>query len=149
MDEIDRKLCEHLQADARLPVAVLARELALPVSSVRDRVRRLVETGVIEAFCARLADHAFDRAQVVFVLVDLSRESEDAALAALERIDGLQELHHVAGPRSWLLKLRVRDVAHFAGVLEAEIKAAPGVERTETLVVMESRVEHQHLPLTP
>lgn len=47
-DKLDVSIIKHLHRDARAPVKVVADNLGVPESTVRHRLGRLVETGVIE-----------------------------------------------------------------------------------------------------
>ncbi len=51
----DVELIALLKADAREPVASLARKLGVSRTTVQDRLRRLEETGVIAAYSIRLS----------------------------------------------------------------------------------------------
>lgn len=46
--EADVRIIECLQRDARAPVTSIAEKLRMPVSSVRHRVQRLVQAGILE-----------------------------------------------------------------------------------------------------
>lgn len=50
MDAIDRKLIDILQEDASLSYSVLGTKVGLSVSAVNDRVRKLREQGIIQAY---------------------------------------------------------------------------------------------------
>ena len=52
-DTIDQRLLALLRADAREPVAVLARKLDLARSTVQERIDRLEKQGVIAGYTIR------------------------------------------------------------------------------------------------
>lgn len=45
---VDIRIIEALQRDARAPVMSIAKQLDMPVSSVRHRVQRLIRAGILE-----------------------------------------------------------------------------------------------------
>jgi Lrp/AsnC family transcriptional regulator for asnA, asnC and gidA len=47
-DELDVRIIKHLHRDARAPVKAVADSLGVPESTVRHRLGRLVESGIIE-----------------------------------------------------------------------------------------------------
>ena len=48
LDDVDKRLIEALQHDGRRPYTQLAQEVGLSEAAVRQRVRRLVESGVTQ-----------------------------------------------------------------------------------------------------
>ena len=57
-DEIDRKLIALLRHDARAAVSTLAADLKLSRATVKSRIDRLVEKGVIQGFTVTLKSGA-------------------------------------------------------------------------------------------
>ncbi|MEJ2557754.1 MAG: AsnC family transcriptional regulator, partial [Anaerolineae bacterium] len=48
MDKIDRAIITRLQCDGRTPYTDIASELGISEGSVRHRVRRLIDSGVLQ-----------------------------------------------------------------------------------------------------
>src|SRR6188474_1117705 len=72
LDDIDRKLLKLLQEDGRTPYAELGKAVGLAVSSVNERVRKLVERGVITGTHAHVAPEALGLELLAFVFVGWS-----------------------------------------------------------------------------
>ncbi len=53
----------------------------------------------------------------------------------------------VTGPSSCLLKVRCRDTPHLENLPTHQIKAQPGVERTQTTIVLSTQKEDGPLPV--
>lgn len=58
MDNIDRKILDLLQANARMSNADIAREVKLAPSVTLSRIRKLEEKGFIAGYEAKLNPHA-------------------------------------------------------------------------------------------
>jgi Lrp/AsnC family leucine-responsive transcriptional regulator len=56
------------------------------------------------------------------------------------------EAHHVTGTWNYMLKVRVKNTRMLEGLLAKVIKAVPGVERTETIIVLSSIKESAQIP---
>jgi Lrp/AsnC family transcriptional regulator for asnA, asnC and gidA len=54
IDDLDKRILELLQLDARVSFAELSRKLDFPETTVRFRVKRLMDNGVITRFAALL-----------------------------------------------------------------------------------------------
>ena len=55
LDPIDRKILDELTADARIPIAELARRVSLSKTPVAARIRHLEEIGLITGYRAVLS----------------------------------------------------------------------------------------------
>ncbi len=141
MDNIDRKICDLLQRDAKRSTSAIAEAVGLPLSTAADRLKRLTASGAIRGTHATLDPAALGAGLCAFVLIDMSHDGEAEATARLIADPRMQELHHVSGPHSYLAKLRVKDIAALQRFLAEIVKPLPAVRRTETLVALDSLKE--------
>ncbi len=148
MDEIDRRILDLLQGNARLPVAEIARSVALGASAVHQRIRKLEESGVIQGYEARLDPQALGRDLVSFVRVQTGEGARaDAITAALVGLPEVQEVHRVVGEDCFFVKVRVRDTRALADLLDHRIQTIPNVASTRTTIVLTTAKESRSIPL--
>jgi Lrp/AsnC family leucine-responsive transcriptional regulator len=141
MDDIDRVLIEALRRDGRASWAELGRLVGLSGPSVTDRVSRLEAAGVITGYHATVDPAAIGRSVAALVGVHLSdRSDQDAVTAAMERLDEVEDCWFVAGDESFLVKVRVPDVASLESTL-SRLRGIKGVARTRTTVVLSTKWE--------
>ena len=138
MDSIDRKICALIQADAKRATAAIAEAVGLPLSTTADRLKRLQSTGTIRGWHATLDPVALDAGLCAFVLIDIGFDGEAEAVAALAARAEVQELHHISGPHSYLMKLRLADMAALQVFLAEAVKPLAAVSRTETILVLDT-----------
>ncbi len=148
MDAIDRKIATLLQADGRASNAEIAEHVGVSVSTAHERVRKMATSGEIKAWRAVLDPAAVGAGLCVFVLVDMQYEGEEDACAALVACPEVQELHHISGPHSYLMKLRLRDTPALQAFLQEVVKPLPAVMRTETLLSLSTLKETSAVKLT-
>lgn len=141
MDHFDRKICALLQTDARRSSTDVADQVGLSISATNDRIRRLQREGIITHWQARLDPQAFQASLCAFVLLDLSYAGEAEAIATLTAHDAVQEIHHISGPHSYLMKLRLADTAALQHFLSEVVKPLPAVTRTESIIAMDTAKE--------
>ena len=142
LDEIDRELIALLQADDRVPVAEIGKRLGVPPSTLNDRIRRLVRTGTITGFHAHVAPEKVGLDLLAFVFVGWHAPATEAEF--LRRIAGspqVQECHHVTGAWNYLLKVRLARTKDLESFLADVVKDVPGLQRTETIIVLSSAKE--------
>jgi len=149
MDEIDRQIAAFLQIDGRMSNAQLAEKTGLSVSAVSERVRRLSSSGVIHSWRALLNPVPIGLGFCAFVLLDVAYDGEEETGQAIAALPEVQEMHHISGAHSYLLKIRVRDSAAMQALLHTKIKPLAGVQRTESIVVLETVKETTELLVTP
>lgn len=144
MDKIDQRILDALAAEARLPIAELARRVGLSSTPVAERVRSLEQRGIITGYRAMLSPQKLGRAHVTFVEVKLT-ETREAALRAFNEavraVPEIEECHMIAGGFDYLLKVRSSDIDAYRRVMGEVISALPYVSATSSYVAMETVVE--------
>ena len=150
MDEIDRNITVALQQDGSSGLAELAKVAGLSVSATAERVKRLEERGVIRAWRADLDPAAVGCPTLAHVLAAVAPGGDAAAFReAVRREEAVLECHAVTGPWTYLLKLRVADLAALDALLNETLRTLPGVQRVETMVAMATVKESAILPVAP
>lgn len=141
MDDFDRKILAVLRRDGRITFTDLAQRVGLSKTPCQQRVRRLVESGVIAGFRAIVDPARLGLDHVAFAEVKLS-DTREAALgefnAAVRRIAEVEECHMIASSFDYLLKVRTSDIRKYRIVLGEKISSLPHVASTSTFVVMET-----------
>jgi len=139
LDDIDHRLLALLQQDDRVPVAELGKALGVPASTLNDRIRRLVKLGIVKGFHAHLDPEKVGLDLLAFVFIGWSDPGTEAKfLAAIAAAPEVQEAHHVTGAWNYLIKVRLRTTRDLEGFFAEVLKEVPGVQRTETLIVLSS-----------
>jgi Lrp/AsnC family leucine-responsive transcriptional regulator len=141
LDEPDRKILSVLRQDGRITFTDLAQKVGLSKTPCQQRVRRLVETGVIVGFRAIVDPRKVGLDHVAFTEVKLS-DTREAALdefnAAVRFIPEVEECHMIASSFDYLLKVRTPDIRRYRWVLGEKISSLPHVASTSTFVAMET-----------
>lgn len=148
IDEIDARIMEILQDNARTTQADVAKSVGLAPSAVLERMRKLEAKGVIRDYTATIDPHVAGRALLAFVAVKTSEYGpEQPSAQALAQIPEVLEIHHVAGEDCFLLKVRARDAEDLGLMLRKQIAAVPGVTSTRTTIVLETVKETSRIPI--
>lgn len=130
LDEIDRRILTHLQEDARISNADLAREVGLSPSPCLRRLRELETSGVIRRHVSLLDPARVGLPLSVFVQVTLERQVE-SALDAFERTmlerPEVMECYLMTGDSDYLLRIVVADVTAYERFLKDHLTRVAGV----------------------
>lgn len=141
IDDLDRRLLSILRAQARTPVAVLARELGVNRSTVTTRIDALTRSGVIESFTIRLSDEIDRDAIRAITLVLSDPQAGQDIVRAVRGFPEVERLHSTLGAWDLVVQLRAPSMAEFDAALE-RIRAIPGVRDTQTSLLMNSLTGH-------
>lgn len=146
LDDVDRKILNILQSNARETQADVARAVGLAPSAVMERVRKLEARGVIKGYAAHLDPRALDQGLLAFVSVQSEEgPGDDSVARRLAECPEVLEVHHVAGQDCYLLKVRARDAEHMGSLLRTRFGRIPGVRSTRTTIVLETVKESPRL----
>lgn len=148
IDEIGFQILKILQRKARIPNVEVARQVNMAPSAVLERIRKLESQGYIDGYEVRLNPLRFNRAMVAFIFVDLRGPGFRGPVAeSLSRITAVQEIHFIAGPDRYLVKLRVADTAELDRLLQEHIAVIDGIAHTATHVVLSTVKETAKIPI--
>ena len=142
MEEIDRKIVSLLARNGRMSFTELARQAGLSVSAVHQRVRRLVQVGVIKGYAAMFNHEVVGLPLTAFVLVKpFEAAAPDDLPQRLEHLAAIEACHSVAGDENYILKVRVSSPAALEDLLY-QIRTLGGVS-TRTTVVLSTPYENR------
>jgi Lrp/AsnC family transcriptional regulator for asnA, asnC and gidA len=143
LTEIDLRILEILQDNARKSFSALSREIGIAESTVRYRIEKLRESGVITRFIALLDPRkiGYEITAIGLIKVDADQLSEASKVLA-----GFHEARHVfrsTGQYDLVAVIHAKNITGLNSLIE-KIKTVPGVreavvEVATSLVKVESR----------
>jgi DNA-binding Lrp family transcriptional regulator len=141
MDAIDRRIVALLRSNARTSFQAIGGRVSLSAPAVKRRVDRLESEGVIRSYAAVVDAAAMGwHTHAVVALYCEGRMPGSEVRAAVIDHPEVAAAYTVAGEASAILHVRARDTAHLEEALE-RIRAAPGIIRTQTQVVLSTLFE--------
>ncbi|WP_394741273.1 Lrp/AsnC family transcriptional regulator [Natronococcus roseus] len=87
MDELDRRILDTLRRDARTPYTEIADEVGTSEGTVRNRVERMMDDGVIERFTISTHTGNVKAMIEVSVAVDVDTKAVSERMAEWEEVD--------------------------------------------------------------
>lgn len=110
LDRTDEAILKALQDDGRISTADLARAVSLSPSSTADRVRRLVDAGVITGYTATVSATALGYTITAFVRLAYPSGDYKPLHRLLDVTPEVVEAHHVTGEDCFILKVLARSM---------------------------------------
>jgi Lrp/AsnC family transcriptional regulator, regulator for asnA, asnC and gidA len=130
----DRTIIRLLQADPRASYAELSRITGIPESTVRRRMERLQQRGIIEfAMVAEPSKLGYDIRAMIGLRVELAKL--DAIAAELRRLDEVTFAAFLTGNFDVMLQVVVQSQEALVELLTKKIPSIDGVRSTETFVM--------------
>lgn len=146
LDDIDLRILELMQANARISNADLARELSMAPSAVLERVKKLEQKKVILQYNTAINPAALNQKLLAFIFIKTKEIGSDTSIAAhLAKVPEVQEVHIIAGEDCFLVKVRTEDSASLMAMMRKSIKRIPNVLSTKTTIVLETLKEQQQI----
>jgi Lrp/AsnC family transcriptional regulator for asnA, asnC and gidA len=131
LDELDRRLIEQLQDDGRRSILDLARAVEASPKTVRKRVTRLVDSGVIQ-ITAVTTSEALGYGAIALVALELDGSRAATEIAAeLARLEAADYVVVATGRYPVYVELFCRDRGELARIVDRNVRMLAGVRSAE------------------
>jgi Lrp/AsnC family transcriptional regulator for asnA, asnC and gidA len=134
LDDTSKAIIEQLQEDGRRPYATIGKAVGLSEAAVRQRVQKLVDTGVMQ-IVAVTDPLQTGFARQAMIAISTSGDVEQVA----ERLSAIDEVDYIvvtAGSVDLIVEVVVTDDAHLLEIVNQRIRTIDGVVRTESFVYL-------------
>jgi Lrp/AsnC family leucine-responsive transcriptional regulator len=150
LDAIDRKILALLQANGRTSLTELAGKVGLSQSPCLRRIRILERAGIISRYVAVLDQDKVGLPVSVFVSIKLENQRQQALdrfTKAIARWPEVLECYLMTGPRDYLLRVVVADLAAYDRFLKQKLTTVAGVSSIESSFALEQVKYTNVLPI--
>ena len=136
IDETDRRLLCLLQTEARMSITELAERVNLSATPCARRIKRLEDTGVITGYHTKTDAQKLGYPLAVFIAVSMDRHTAERFEQFERKVQSFEEVIScsiVTGrTEDYLIKVRVRDMAHYEEFLLHRLNRIEGVAQVHT-----------------
>ena len=137
LDDVSKRIIEQLQQDGRRSYAAIGKVVGLSEAAVRQRVQRLVDSGVMQVVAVTdPLELGFARQAMVGIRVSGPLEPVADALAELPEVDYVVI---TAGTYDVLAELVCESDDHLLSMISGKIRTIDGVVSTETFMYLQLR----------
>ncbi len=142
LDQIDRRIVEELQADARLRMAELGRRVRLSPPAVAERMRRLEDSGAV-SYRAEVDPRALGYTISAIVRVSPSTRDLHVIPEIAREVPEVTECYRITGEDCYFMKLHLRSIDDLEPILDRFTPHG----RTTTSIVHSAPVPQRSLPI--
>jgi Lrp/AsnC family transcriptional regulator for asnA, asnC and gidA len=139
LDGLDKSILRILQEDGRASYSEIARRLGVPESTVRLRVKKLVERGIIRKFAALINPFKAGYSIVAFIAVDVEPGRIKEAVEKLGKLPEVDVLGIATGAHDILMQVTVKDLQELEDFLIEKLGRIEGIKSTETSILTSVR----------
>ncbi|HWD65831.1 MAG TPA: Lrp/AsnC family transcriptional regulator [Solirubrobacteraceae bacterium] len=134
LDDMSKRIIEQLQEDGRRSYASIAGAVGLSEAAVRQRVRRLVDAGVMQIVAVTdPLTLGFHRQAMIGITAEGDLEAIAVQLSALPQIDYVVIC---AGSFDIIVELVCEDDEQLISILNGQLRTIEGVRSTETFMYL-------------
>ena len=137
LDPLSKAIIEQLQEDGRRAYATIGRAVGLSEAAVRQRVQKLIDSGVMQIVAVTdPLTVGFHRQAMIGIRCEGDLDPVAEALAAMEEVDYVVM---TAGSFDLLVEVVCADDDHLLEIINKRIRALPQVRSTESFVYLKLR----------
>jgi Lrp/AsnC family leucine-responsive transcriptional regulator len=135
-DEIDRKLLMELAEDGRISYVELAEKVGLSRVAVKDRIKNLIDKGVIEKFTVVINSEKFGMNVSAFFEVDVEPRQLQKVAQSLASNPSVASIYQMTGPSTLHMHVLVGDFEMLEIFINNELYSVEGITRVASSVIL-------------
>ncbi|WP_311172556.1 Lrp/AsnC family transcriptional regulator [Halobellus ordinarius] len=136
MDDLDRQILDILRRDARTPYTEIASQVGTSEGTIRNRVERLLEGGIIERFTVSTRTGNIKAMIEISVKVDVDTTEVSEEMATWEQVDFVWQ---VSGEEDVVLIVDAADTGA-VNQLITRARELDEVQDTKTRLILDERL---------
>ena len=112
VDNIDHNIINELKVNSRISFVAIGKKIHLSPSSVRERVQKLEETGVIKGYSLAIDNTKLGFGLEVFVLLKLFSGQLKQFISEVPSFPEIKKAHRITGTQNIHMKVVLKDQLH-------------------------------------
>lgn len=150
MDELDLKLLDTLQQNARISNVSLAKSINLSPAPCLRRIRDLETRGIIKGYNALLDADKLGWPVSVFIEIRLERQVTDDLQVFEKAIDGFPEVmecYLMTGTSDYLLRVVAKDLKSLQEFITDRLASIPNIANIQSSIALKQVKYKTALPI--
>ncbi|HKS47034.1 MAG TPA: Lrp/AsnC family transcriptional regulator [Amycolatopsis sp.] len=146
VDAVDARILLELAEHPRATTLALADRVGISRNTAQSRLSRLEQSDALESFERRISPASLGYPLSAFITAQVTQRLLDEVAAALAAVPEVLQVQGISGPVDLMIHVVARDADDLYRIA-GRILAIPGVERTNTTLVMRQLVDYRITPL--
>jgi len=145
-DEIDKEILRLLQKDGRMPYKDIAERINKAPATVKNRITKMMEMGIIRAFVPLLNYKALGYAISAVILVQAKPGKLNDLVDYIAKEGNITAMYEITGEYDIILIGRFKNEDHLSEFVRKLLNSGD-VERTVTSMIMKTHKEDPRIPV--
>ena len=137
IDDVDRKILEHLSVDGRKSNREIAQELGLGEGTVRSRIKRMQENNIIKIM-ALSSYTGPERPQLAYIGVRADHAKVKETAEKIAQLSFVRFVATMLGRYDILVITLVKDGGELIDLVNGQIMTLPGVRHADTTLAVKA-----------
>ena len=144
IDDKDSNILNVLKENAKLSTQQISKKTRIPITTVHNRIRKLESIGIIKGYTTVIDNKlmgdiiAFVTISVMYHLPEGKVINQEELAAKVRNNENVEEVYIITGATDLIVKVRTKTVDDLNNFVIRYLRSIPGIERTQTLVVLKS-----------
>ncbi|MFX0032054.1 MAG: Lrp/AsnC family transcriptional regulator [Candidatus Hodarchaeota archaeon] len=134
MDVIDLKILEELKENSRVSFNDISQRVGKTEATVRRRVKRLEEDGIIKKYTIEYAVNSKPKTRAT-VKIEPDFKEIKTIMKELNEIEEITDIWRLSGDCGLLVKVEIPSIEQFNPLIEEKISQIKGVKIMETCFI--------------
>lgn len=135
LDDFDRQILKHLEADGRMAYSAIASILGVSNTMIHQRITRLIDQGILVGIKPVLNEKKLGYDWGAFTGISLEKDHDSKRIIEeLQKIPEVTECYYITGNYTLYLKMIAKDHEHMRQLLYDKIDSIPGISKTDTII---------------
>lgn len=135
-DNTDKKIIEELIEDGRISYVELAEKVGLSRVAVKDRIKNLIDKGIIEKFTVSINSEKVGKKVSAFFEVDVEPKQLQEVAQNLADNPHVASIYQMTGPSTLHMHVLVEDFKKLETFINNELYSVHGITRVESSVLL-------------
>ena len=132
IDNLDKKIIDIMKRDSRCPFVEIANQIGVSEGTVRSRVHRMTEEGIIRGFTIKTSSKNVKA--LVEIKIDVNTDTQDIA-RELAGYEGVTEVFEVTGDQDIIAIVDVESSQHLNEIIE-RVRRYDNILSTRTRLIL-------------
>ncbi|MEQ7050697.1 Lrp/AsnC family transcriptional regulator [Paenibacillaceae sp. P-4] len=137
-DDIDQKIMQLLQHNARMSISQISKEVSMSQPSVKERMIKLEEKNIISGYKAEFNLRNLNRGTTTFILLKTERCQE--VVDFCENAKEVTDLYRISGEYNYLIKVQTASIEELAQFQDDLAKIGVSKSHISMKNILENRV---------
>ncbi|MGP7816578.1 Lrp/AsnC family transcriptional regulator [Niallia sp. 01092] len=138
IDDIDKKIMELLQHNARMPISEISKQISMSQPSVKERILKLEDKKIISEYSTVFNLRELNRGTTSFIL--LKTEHCQALVDFCKEAREVTDLFRISGEFNYLLKVQTASVEELAAFQDSLVQLGHSKSHICLKNILENRV---------